>query len=234
MTAGGSWRKFYGRRRGKALRPAQRRYVEDLLPRLRVPGFEEDKGGGEPLLEPSSLFSDSRTVWLEIGFGGGEHLYQLACDLPEVGFIGCEPFLNGVAALLGKIDKADPGNIRIHPGDARDLIDQLPHEVLARVYLLYPDPWPKTRHHKRRFVNSETLGPVALRMAPGAELRLATDIPEYAEHALQGAEETGLLEPLVASGPKWDRPWPDWKGTRYEHKALREGRKPRYLVWRRR
>jgi tRNA (guanine-N7-)-methyltransferase len=109
----------------------------------------------------------------------------------------------------------------------------LPIGALGRVYLLYPDPWPKARHHKRRFVNAATLAPLALRMAPGAELRLATDIPDYAEHAVAGAAETGLFEPLVASDPDWKHPWSGWRSTRYEAKALREGRQPHYLIWRR-
>jgi tRNA (guanine-N7-)-methyltransferase len=234
MTREEGWRNFYGRRHGKALRPAQRRSLEEILPRVRVPGLAADGTRDGGAVELESLFPAAREVWLEIGFGGGEHLYRLARDRPQTGFIGCEPFVNGVAMLLGKMAEADPGNIRVHPGDARDLIDRLPQGVLGRVYLLYPDPWPKARHYKRRFVNPETLAPLALRMESGAELRLATDILDYAEHAVMAAAETGLLAPVVTAEPDWARPWSGWESTRYEAKALREGRRPHYLVWRRR
>lgn len=253
------WRNFYGRRRGKALRPAQRRYLDEILPRLRVPGLAADpvtiadesaagkRGAGRDMTAATAavntaavnridlpvLFPQAREVWLEIGFGGGEHLHQLALDHPDVGLIGCEPFLNGIAMLLGRIARADPGNIRIHPGDARDVIDRLPEASLGRVYLLYPDPWPKARHHKRRLAGAETLAALARRMAPGAELRLATDIADYADHAIKGAAATGLLEPVTITVPERFRPWPGWHPTRYEAKALREGRRPGYLVWRR-
>lgn len=256
--AGGGWRNFHGRRRGKPLRPAQRRYLDEILPRLRVPGLAADPvtipgeavsaagprqgdadgnaiagGAAADPIDLSALFPRAREIWLEIGFGGGEHLHHLALAHPDVGMIGCEPFLNGIAMLLGRIAQADPGNIRIHPGDARDLIDRLPEASLGRVYLLYPDPWPKARHHKRRFAGAETLTPLARRMAPGAELRLATDIADYAEHAIEGAAATGLLEPVTIAGNDRSRPWPGWHSTRYEAKAFREGRRPNYLIWRR-
>lgn len=272
--SGPAWRNFYGRRRGKPLRPAQRRYLEEILPRLRVPGLAVDpdlfpglaapvKAGpddasfGKTMAERgaadadhaaaagrvtaatpetidlAALFPDAREIWLEIGFGGGEHLHHLALAHPEVGLIGCEPFVNGVAMLLGRIAREDPGNIRIHPGDARDLIDHLPEASLGRVYILYPDPWPKARHHKRRLAGAETLTSLARRMVPEAELRLATDIADYADHAVEGAAATGLLEPVKITASDRSRPWPGWSSTRYEAKALREGRRPNYLIWRR-
>ncbi|MEO1238195.1 MAG: tRNA (guanine(46)-N(7))-methyltransferase TrmB, partial [Pseudomonadota bacterium] len=168
--AGETRRNFYGRRHGKALKPAQRRYLDEDLPRLSV-----DVTGP---LDPAVVFP-GRPVWLEIGFGGGEHLVHQAQSNPGVGFIGAEPYVNGIAMCLGKIRRAGVGNIRIHPGDARDLMDALPDRSIARAFLLYPDPWPKARHHRRRFVTPDHLAPLRRVLAPGAEFRIATDIDDY-------------------------------------------------------
>jgi tRNA (guanine-N7-)-methyltransferase len=233
-AGGGPWRNFYGRRRGKALRPAQRRYLEEILPRLKIAGVAPAENPGRRPVDRHALAGGARAVWLEIGFGGGEHLHAIARAHPDVRLLGCEPFVNGVAMLLGKLAADDPGNVRIHPGDVRDLVDVLPEAILGRVYLLYPDPWPKARHHKRRLAEPDTLTELARAMAPGAELRLATDIPDYAEHAVAAAAETGRFEPVVTGPPAWHAPWPGWHSTRYEAKARREGRVPHYLVWRRR
>ncbi len=216
------WRNLYGRKHGKRLRPAQRRLLDELLPALAITGVVP----GGPMLEPEALFPDSRPVWLEIGFGGGEHLVHQAQAHSEVGLIGCEPFVNGVAMTLGRIANAVPANLRLHPGDARDLIELLPAAALARVFLLYPDPWPKARHHRRRFASPANLALLARVMAPGAELRIATDIPDYAEHALAAAEAATGFEVL----PTAAEPWPGWPGTRYEAKALAAGRLPHYLT----
>lgn len=235
MTEGAAgrepWRNLYGRRRGKALRPRQRQLLAELLPRLQVPGVGHP---GEPErrpVDPVALFGDGRPVWLEIGFGGGEHLVHQAEWNPEVGLIGCEPFVNGVAMALGRIDAAGVGNVRLHPGDARDLIELMPGASVARVFLLYPDPWPKARHHRRRFMHPENLAMLARVMVPGAELRLATDIPDYVEHALEAVATTEAFGLAEGSAPGHDRPWPGWPGTRYEAKALRAGRRPHYLTF---
>ncbi len=223
-------RKVHGRRRGKALRPAQIRRLEELLPRLAVPGLER---GAPAAVDPRKLFGDERPVWLEIGVGGGEHLVGLAEARPDIGLIGCEPFVNAVAMTLGRIEAAGVANVRLHPGDARDLIDALPAGALARVYLLYPDPWPKTRHAERRFMNAENLAALARTMAPGAELRLATDMPGYVAHALRAvaaASEFEMRTPPEERGT----PWPGWRSTRYEAKARAAGRAPAYLVFVRR
>jgi tRNA (guanine-N7-)-methyltransferase len=217
-------RNLYGRRHGKRLRPGQRRLLDELLPRLAIPGVDPALNPDRIPLDRAALFGDM-PVWLEIGFGGGEHLADAAAANPDVGLIGCEPFVNGVAMALGRIAAAGLTNVRLHPGDARDLIEVLPPEVLGRVFLLYPDPWPKARHHRRRFANAENLAALRRAMAPGAELRLATDVADYVEHALAA----------VSAAPGWRAreepgPWPGWAGTRYEAKALREGRRPRYLT----
>jgi tRNA (guanine-N7-)-methyltransferase len=228
---GHPWRNLYGRRRGKALRPGQRRLLEELMPRLRVPGVAPAGDPSRAPVDPRALFADGRPLWLEVGFGGGEHLVHQARSNPGVGLIGCEPYINGVAMALGRIAAADVGNVRLHPGDARDLIELLPPASLARVFLLYPDPWPKARHARRRFMHPENLAMLARVMLPGAELRLATDIPDYVAHALEavGAEEAFRHD--RQNGPDHATPWPDWPGTRYEAKALRDGRRGHYLTF---
>ncbi len=228
MTAAGDAglprRKVFGRRHGKRLRASQQRLLEELLPRLRIPGVAPAENPGRAPLAP--LWDDGRPVWLEVGFGGGEHLVHQAVAHPEVGVIGCEPFVNGVAMALGRIEAAGVGNIRIHDGDARDLIELLPDGALARVFLLYPDPWPKARHHRRRFASVENLRLLRRAMAPGAELRLATDISDYAAHAREAVAGAPGFEVAGDSG----EPWADWPGTRYEAKALKAGRVPVYLT----
>ena len=227
--SGGPWRNFYGRRHGKALRPSQREALETELGARLLPGIDWDENPDRRQLDLTAYFGD-RPVWLEIGFGGGEHLMHQAVAHPDVGLIGCEPFINGVAMLLTKIRKTDAANIRIHPGDARDLFDVLPTASVGKTFLLYPDPWPKARHHRRRFVTEDHLGPLARVMAPGAELRIATDIPDYVRQTLESVPGAGFC--WLAEGPAdWREPWRDWPSTRYEQKALREGRKPHYLTF---
>lgn len=221
-------RKLYGRRKGKPLRVAQQLLLQEALPRLRVP-----LPAGR--LDPRTLFNgEMREIWLEIGFGGGEHLAHQAAANPDVGFIGCEPFVNGIAMLLGRLEREGISNVRVHPSDARDLIDLLPDACLARVFLLYPDPWPKARHHRRRFMNPENLRPLARVMRKGAVLRLATDIEPYLEHGLEAV--AGCADLFETCGPVAigrGAAWPDWPGTRYEAKAIRAGRLPHYVTFRR-
>jgi tRNA (guanine-N7-)-methyltransferase len=227
MDGGGRapvWRNFYGRRHGKKLKPSQQRWLEERLPLLRVAGVTPEENPGRAPLAREALFGDARPIWLEIGFGAGEHLAAQAAAHPEVGIVGCEPYVNGVAAALGKLGGAS--NVRIHPGDARDLVELLPEASLARVFLLYPDPWPKARHARRRFAGAENLAMLARAMAPGAELRIATDIADYAEHAREGVAAT---PGLVLAGDAAEA-WEGWPGTRYEAKALAAGRVPRYLT----
>ena len=155
-----------------------------------------------------------------------------ATQNPDVGFIGCEPYINGVAMLLGKIREAGAENIRIHPGDARDMFDVLLPESVSKAFLLYPDPWPKKRHHRRRFVTQEHLVPLHGVMKPGAILRVATDIPDYVRQTLQEVPKAGF-EWLAETAEDWRQPWGDWISTRYEQKAFREGRTAHYLTSRR-
>jgi tRNA (guanine-N7-)-methyltransferase len=227
-------RNFYGRRHGKKMRPGQIEHLDTTLNDICVPNVS---WGDNPDRDPISLaplFGDDRPVWLEIGFGGGEHMLAVAAAEPGVGIIGCEAFVNGVAMLLSAMTRGAIGNVRVHPGDARDLLDVAPPASLDRAYLLYPDPWPKARHHKRRFMSAENLDALARVLKPGAELRVATDIGDYARHALAAAFAHPAFEWTAAQPADWRAPWEGWSRTRYEAKALREGRAPIYLRFRRR
>ncbi len=228
---GAPWRNLYGRRHGKTLKPNQRVALDEDLGGLTLAGVEWDENPSREPLDLAALFG-GRRLWLEIGFGGGEHMVHQAAANPGVGFIGCEPFINGVAMLLGKLRRAGVDNVRIHPGDVRDVFDVLPAGSVARTFLLYPDPWPKKRHHRRRAVTPEYLDPLARVMAPGAELRVATDIADYVRQTLEEVPKVGF-QWLAQGPPDWRQPWGDWQPTRYEQKARREGRVPHYLTFRR-
>lgn len=229
--SGAPWRNFYGRFKGKALRASQERLLDEDLEGLSPGPVGWDVNPERRALDLAGLFG-GRDIWLEIGFGGGEHLVHQAAMHPELGLIGCEPYLNGVAMALAKLRKAGVENVRIHPGDARDLFDVLPDASVARAFLLYPDPWPKRRHHRRRFVTTEHLAPLARVLRKGAELRVATDIPDYVRQTLEEVPRAGFE--WLAEGPQdWRRPWDDWLSTRYEQKALHEERVPHYLTFRR-
>lgn len=227
-------RNVYGRRKGKRLRPHRRALLETRLAELAPKGVSREENPERRPIDLAALFPAAREAWLEIGFGGGEHMIHQAGERPDIGLIGCEYFIEGIAKLLAAIERAGVTNLAIHPGDARDLIDVLPPAAIARVFLLYPDPWPKRRHHKRRFVSPENLDALARVMAPGATLHLATDIADYARHALEAVHREPRFEWLAARPDDWRAPWPGWPGTRYERKALSEGRIPHYLTFRRR
>jgi tRNA (guanine-N7-)-methyltransferase len=220
---------FYGRRRGRPLRAGQRERQTTLLPRL---SFELPARGR---LDPATLFGSQTTeIWLEIGFGGGEHLAEQAKRHPEIGFIGSEVFENGVAKLLGEVERHGLGNIRIHPDDARPLLAALAPRSLGRVFILFPDPWPKTRHHKRRLVAPATLDRLAELMRDGAELRLATDDPSYLAWMLEHATGHPAFAWMARRAADWRERPPDWPATRYEEKARTAGRAPAFLRFNRR
>ncbi|MEL7091842.1 MAG: tRNA (guanosine(46)-N7)-methyltransferase TrmB [Pseudomonadota bacterium] len=222
-------RNFYGRLKGKALKDSQKRYLDEDLAALSPGAVTWDDNPARRPLDLGALFG-GRRVWLEIGFGGGEHLVHQAQANPDIGIIGAEPYINGVAMLLGKIRRAGVDNLRVFPGDARDLMDVLPAGAIDKAFLLYPDPWPKARHHRRRFVTQEHLAPLARALAPGAEFRVATDIPDYVRQTLEEVPKAGFT--WTAETPAdWRTPWSDWLSTRYEQKALREGRTPHYLTF---
>ena len=223
-------RNFYGRIKGKSLNAAQVRYLEEDLPKLSVAGITFEENPERDLLDVREL-AGGRKIWLEVGFGGGEHLVHQALQNPDVQFLGVEPYVNGVAMLLGKMRNAGVSNIKLHMGDARNLMDVLPDGSISKAFLLYPDPWPKLRHHRRRFVTPEHLIPLIKCLETGAEFRVATDIEDYVRQTLNEAPKAGFE--WLAVGPEdWRRPWGDWISTRYEIKALRENRTPHYMTFR--
>ena len=220
---------FYGRRKGHPLRARQVELFGSLLPRLAL---DLSVPAPNDLRALFPLPVDD--VRLEIGFGGAEHLIAEAQAFPRTGFIGCEPFVNGMAKALVGIDDLKLGNIRLHHGDAVELLAWLPARELSRVDLLYPDPWPKRRHWKRRFVQDATLAEIARVLRPGGEFRFVTDWPDYAAWTLKHLARARDFEWTAERADDWRQPWPDFTGTHYEAKAKREGRAPCYLIFRRR
>lgn len=203
--------RFYGRRTGRRLRPARRRLLTELLPRLRITDAVAQR--------PADAFPEPRDIWLEIGFGGGEHLAWQAAAHPEVGFIGCEPFVNGVASLLAHIEREDLTNVRVLDTDARPFLAALAPASIARAFILFPDPWPKRRHNQRRLVNRTTLDHLARALRPGAELRLASDDADYVAWMLRHVLDHPDFVWPARSPADWRRPPPDWPPTRYQQKT---------------
>lgn len=202
--------------------------METLLPKLAI------ELGTPPPTDLGELFPTVVDgVRLEIGFGGGEHLIAQAEQHPHTGFIGVEPFVNGMAKALAAIEAKQLANIRLHFGDATFLLEWLPPATLARVDLIYPDPWPKRRHWKRRFVQDRSVAEIARVLQPGGEFRFASDIPDYAAWTLAHVLRSPAFTWTAERADDWRQPWPGFFGTRYEAKAKREGRAPCYLIFRR-
>lgn len=217
-------RELYGRRKGKKLRVHQAQLMASLLPSLAI-----SKCNG--LLDPAALFGRSiARLEIEIGFGGGERLAHAAQQTPEVGFIGCEPFENGVAKLLTRVEASGLTNIRLHMGDGAEILDALPEACVDCIHLLFPDPWPKRRQRKRRFVRSENLSRIARALKCGGEFRFATDIDDYAAWTLARVLQRPEFEWRADQADDWRKPWLGWPGTRYEAKARAAGRQPVYLT----
>jgi len=221
-----SQRAFFGRRKGHALKPRQAALFDTLLPKI-----------GIAIARPApadlrALFDDVDEVRLEIGFGGAEHLVAQAQANPRVGYIGTDGFLNAIAKALVAIDERELGNVRLYHGDASMLIDWLPALSLTRIDLLYPDPWPKRRHWKRRFVQDDSLKRLARLLKSGDEFRFATDIPSYAEHVLMRILRSDDFTWTAQRADDWRMPWAGFVRTRYEAKAIREGRTPAYFIFR--
>ena len=221
-----NWR-WHGRRSGRTLTAARKRLVESLLPKLRI----ESTGVSNDI---SALFSyPVRDVWMEIGFGAGEHLVGQANAHPDIGFLGCEPYVNGVASLLSLIKSNGAKNIRVFDDDVRELIPSLPTACLGRLYILYSDPWPKTRHHRRRITTERNLDAFARVLRPGAEFRFATDQTEFAQWTLERLCRDRRFTWLARRAVDWRKPPLDWVQTRYDQKALSRGLKPVYLNFQR-
>ena len=221
-------RAFFGRRRGHPLRPRQAALFDTLLPRIAL-----DLSKPAPADLRALFAKPLDQVRLEIGFGGAEHLIAQAQSGPHSGFIGSDAFVNAIAKALAAIEADDLANIRLHFGDASELLDWVPAGALARIDLLYPDPWPKRRHWKRRFIQDESLKRLARILKTGGELRFATDIADYAAWALARLMRSPDFVWTAERANDWRKPWPDFSGTRYEAKAKREGRQPAYFIFRR-
>ena len=222
-------RRFFGRRKGHRLRAHQAELIETLLPRLAL---DLRQPAAEPL---TALFPVPVTeVRLEIGFGGGEHLIAEAGRNPHIGFLGCEPFVNGMAKALAAIEAQGSRNVRLHLGDAVPVLSRLPPASLAGVDLLYPDPWPKRRHWKRRLIQDDTVAAMARVLRPEGLFRFASDSADYAAWTLLRFLRAPDFVWTAERADDWRKPWPDFLDTRYHRKATREGRAPTYLVFRRR
>lgn len=217
LNVDGEQRAFFGRRSGKRLHSGQESLYRDVLPGLEIEL-------GDAPLDPRTLVPDAARIELEIGYGGGEHLARIAQQSPDTGFIGCEVFSGGIAKLLQAISENDLANIRLFTDDALKLLVKLPDASLDAVYLLYPDPWPKTRHHKRRFVSPTTLAELARVLKPGATFRFATDIEDYADWTLAHILRAPAFSFTSTQPGDWHEPYPGWEATRYEHKARLAGR----------
>ncbi|HEU0117472.1 MAG TPA: tRNA (guanosine(46)-N7)-methyltransferase TrmB [Alphaproteobacteria bacterium] len=215
-------RRLYGRRKGRPLRTRKSQLVRDLLPQLEITLPEQGA------LDPVSLFSfKPKALWLEIGFGGGEHLVAQAKRHPDHAFIGCEPFLNGVASLLDHIDREQVKNIRIFPDDARRVLDALPEGSVGRCYVLFADPWPKARHTDRRFIGPANLPRLARALQKGAELCLATDDAQLGEWMTDVMDNAADFTRV-----RHERTPPeDWVQTRYEEKGIKAGRAVIYMSY---
>jgi tRNA (guanine-N7-)-methyltransferase len=218
-------RRLYGRRSGHKLRKGQAALLDKLMPRVEVPAGP---------LSSRAMFGDERPLEFEIGFGSGEHLAWQAAQRPEHGFIGCEPFLNGVVGALGKIATEQLANIRLHMGDALEVVERLPDDSLDRIYLLHPDPWPKARHAKRRMINVGPLALFAAKLKAGGEFRLGTDDPVYCRWSMMIMRQSSDFEWQAESAADFLRRPDDWPETRYEAKAQRQGHEVWYFRYRRR
>lgn len=218
---------FFGRRKGKPLRKEQARGLSEILPELRLPLDSP---------APASLRSlypvDVSAIRLEIGFGGGEHLVHRAAENPSTGFIGVEPFVNSMAKLVLSMTEKGLGNIRLHDDDAVEVLDWLPDHSIDQIDLLYPDPWPKKRHWKRRFVNQTNLARFHRVLKKGGTFCFASDIDHYVNWTLIETDRHGGFEWTARNARDWLDAYPGWPGTRYEAKARREGRSSAYLTFR--
>lgn len=237
--------RFFGRRKGKKLKPSRVVLVESFLPKIKLGNFEANE-----TVDPKRLFSiPVENVWLEVGFGGGEHLAEQSRRHPETGFIGAEVYLNGVTSLLAHITGTQQGgdvspddvglaegrvdNVRVHDEDVRDILPRFKDGSFERIYVLFPDPWPKRKHKDRRFIGKRNLPILARLLKSGGELRVASDDMNYIRWSLEHLMRSEDFEWTAETANDWRNPPSDWVNTRYELKALRQGKKPVYLIFRR-
>lgn len=216
---------FFGRRKGPKIRKTQSQALEATYSRLEIHPAQTQ-------IDPDTLFSKRNLeIRMEIGFGGGEHLLDHLEKRPNTGFIGVEPFVNGMAKFCAALDETDFGRVRLFNDDAALLLDRLPDRCLSGLDLLYPDPWPKKKHWKRRFINDENVERIARVLKPGAKFRFASDIEHYVAWTLTHVRRHPLFQWNAAASEDWHSPYPGWPGTRYERKALAAGRRPAYLTF---
>ncbi len=222
--------RYYGRRKGKRLKAGRQTVFETLLPQIQITLPEDSRA-----VDPRTFFTvKPQSVSLEVGFGGGEHLASLAASAPDKGFIGCEVFLNGVASMVRHVSELGLSNVRIFDNDAHHLLPRLTDASLDRIFLMFPDPWPKSRHAKRRFINRKMLDELARLLVDGGEFRVATDHPVYMRWTLLHGTENTQFEWAPAGSKCWRERPPDSPRTRYEEKARKEGRSPIFLSFKRR
>lgn len=228
----------YGRNRGRTLRPVQQKLVDELLPKLQIPSsrgaegdaaIQYDQQAGATELIRSARNDGFNKVALEIGFGGGEHLVAQAAGTPDTLFIGVEPYINGVAKCLVEIDRRNLKNIRLNTQDARILVKALPDACLDSVFILFPDPWPKARHNKRRLVNQETLSMIARAHKKGGRLLIATDHIDYSHWILEQLMATPHYTWTAEKQADWLEPPADWTQTKYQRKTTEQGREPLFF-----
>lgn len=216
---------LYGRRHGRPLRKHRQEVMETLLPAMRLSAPPAGTG-----IDPAGLFdTPKRDLWFEVGFGGGEHLAWQAARNPDIGFIGCEPFINGVSSLLKHVEEGGQTNIRVVPDDARPILDALPDASVGRAFVLFPDPWPKARHAFRRFIGPDNLPRLSRVLKDGAELRIASDDPQLQRWMLEHVWRHPDFEWTARTAEDWRQRPEDWPQTRYEAKALEAGRRPMFL-----
>lgn len=231
-------KRFFGRRKGKPIKGSRQRLIDELLPKIILKQPEESQRFSWDIL----FGIKPEEVWLEIGFGGGEHVAELAFKYPNVGFIGAEPFMNGVASLLAhlngshmkqavdaNLEQGRVDNVRVWPDDIRPLFPQFPDGGFKRIFILYPDPWPKARHAERRFINQRNIPELARLISDTGAVYVATDVSAYAEWAQEQMAVSGLFDQVHSDT---SCPPADWVPTRYERKGILAGRKPTYLVFR--
>jgi tRNA (guanine-N7-)-methyltransferase len=221
-------RAFFGRRKGHKLRQHQADLIAHLLPHLALDLAREAPENAGDIFDPAA-----EELRLEIGFGGGEHLTAEALAFPKAGFIGCEPYVNGMAKILAQIEAQNIGNVRLFAGDAAELLAWLPKASLSRIDLIHPDPWPKRRHWKRRFVQDKTIAAMARVLKSGGEFRFVCDIDDYCAWTLSHLSRSPDFVWLAERADDFRLPWPGYTMTRYGRKAAREGRKAAYLRFRR-
>ncbi len=209
--------RLYGRSKGRPLRSNQQSLMDDYFPTLK--------------LSSDSDFSNFSEVWMEIGFGGAEHLLHLATCNQDIAVIGAEPFLNGVAKAVSGASEQNLNNLFLHHGDARDVMDFLPEHSLSRLYILFPDPWPKSRHNKRRIINEQFLIEICRVLKPDGQLFFASDIMDYVDWTVTRLKQNGRFSFVIDGPSAWREPYPGWPGTRYESKAKKAGRPCHYLTF---